>query len=448
MYLNGAAMSRSPSARVPAAVLATVALLGGLTACGSDDEGSGDGGGALEVWTRSADAPAATYEKVFQAFTEQTGIEVDYQPVVEFDTQIQGRAADRDLPDVFINDSGALGTYVSQGWVVPVERESIAGNADISDANWQATQGLDGEYYGVPFSRQAFVTMVRKDWRENLGLDVPETWEDLTALADAFATQDPDGNGEDDTYGMVVPGTTERGYLSWWGSSYIWQGGGDFVTEAGDGTYEPAFDSPGTIEAVEWIKEQFCTPGHVQPNALTSTTLDSRQFNNGEAGIYLTGPYNMAAYDQEPGEDVYEVIPTPAGPAGTTTLAEGENIYLAAGSDQTDAQRQLAEFLISPEAQEIAMALDEQTEPVVRLPVNTTMDAGELRDDERWDLVQQQYDENSKVFPSAIDFTPIRQVTAEGLNAIMSDCDSDVAEGVAGIEEDIASELEAQDLLP
>ncbi|MGP4111171.1 ABC transporter substrate-binding protein [Streptomyces sp. 4N509B] len=443
-------MLRSPSTRIPAALMTAVAVLGGLTACGSDDDGGGSGGGdgPLEVWTRSADLPAATYRKVFDAFTEQTGIEVDYQPVVEFDTQIQGRAASRDLPDVFINDSGSLGTYVSQGWVVPVDPTSVAGHDSISDANWDTTLGLDGEHYGIPFSRQAFVTMVRKDWRENLGLPVPETWEDLTALAEAFATEDPDGNGDDDTFGMVVPGTTERGYLSWWASSYIWQGGGDFVTEAGEGTFEPAFDSPGTVAAVEWIKEQFCTPGHVQPNALTSTTLDSRQFNTGEAGIYLTGPYNLAAYDDQPGKDTFEVIPTPAGPAGTTTLAEGENIYLAAGSDKTDAQQALAEFLISPEAQEIAMALDNSTEPVVRIPVNTELNAGELRADERWDLVQQQYENDSRTFPSAIDFTPIRQATAEGLNAIMSDCGSDVAEGVAQIEEDIASELEAQDLLP
>ncbi|WP_063784406.1 ABC transporter substrate-binding protein [Streptomyces sp. SBT349] len=436
------------SSRAPAAVLALAGMLGTLTACGSDDSESGGGDGPLEVWTRSADAPAATYERVFEAFTEQTGIEVDYQPVVEFDTQIQGRAASRDLPDVFINDSGSLGTYQSQGWLLPVDREAIAGQDGIADTNWDITRGVDGEFYGVPFSRQAFVTVVRKDWREAVGMDVPQTWEDLTALADAFATQDPDGNGNDDTFGMVIPGSTERGYLSWWASSYIWQAGGDFLTEAGEGRYESAFDSPETVQAVEWIREQFCTPGHVQPGALTSTTLEARHFNNGEAGIYLTGPYNFAAYDEAPGTDTFEVIPTPAGPAGSTTLAEGENIYFGAGSDKEDQQRQLAEFLISPEAQEIAMAVEGGSEPVVRLPVTTELQAGEVRQDERWDLVQEQYDTDVRTFPSAIDFTPVRQATAEGLNEIMSDCGGDIAAGVAQIDEDITAELEAQDLLP
>jgi multiple sugar transport system substrate-binding protein len=400
------------------------------------------------VWSRSGPESASTYERVFQAFTEKTGIEVDYQPVEELDTQLQSRAASRDLPDVFINDSASLGTYVSQGWVVPVEPESIAGNGRISDANWDVTVGLDGKHYSIPYSRQAFMTFVRKDWREKVGLPVPETWDDLTALADAFATQDPDGNGDDDTYGMVVPGSTERGYLTWWASSYIWQGGGDFIAPTGDGTFEAVFDSAGTREAVSWIKEQFCTPGHVQPSALTSTTADIPHFTEGTAGIYLTGPYNISGYDEQPGKDVYEVIPTPAGPAGTTTLAEGENIYLAAGSDMTDEQQRLAEFLITPEAQKIAMAIDttDGSQPVVRLPVNTDLDPGELRHDDRWDLVQEQYDTDVRTFPSAIDFTPVKQAVAEGLNVLLSDCGNDVGDAVAQINSDITAELEAQDL--
>ncbi|TDC19847.1 extracellular solute-binding protein [Streptomyces sp. 8K308] len=442
-------MRRPSTARTTTILLASSALLAGLTGCGSgSDSDSADGGGTLEVWTRSGPEAAATYERVFEAFTEETGIQVDYQAVQEFDTQIQSRAAARDLPDVFINDSAALGTYVSQGWVVPVDPESISGHDLVSDANWDVTVGLDGEHYGIPFSRQAFVTFVRKDWREQLGLPVPETWDDISALADAFATEDPDGNGDDDTYGMVVPGSTERGYLAWWASSYIWQGGGDFVTSTGDGTYEAAFDSSGTREAVSWIQEQFCTTGHVQPGALTATTADSTQFVEGRAGIYVTGPYNFASYDEQLGSDLFEVIPTPAGPGGTATLAEGENVYLAAGSDMTEEQQRLAEYLISADAQRIAMAVDttDNSQPVVRLPVNTDLDAGELRDDERWNLVQEQYDTDVRTFPSAIDFTPVKQAVAEGLNILLSDCGNDVGEAVTSINEAITAELEAQDV--
>lgn len=45
---------------------------------------------------------------------------------------------------------------------------------------------------------------IRQDWLDNLGLEVPRTWDELAAVAEAFVTQDPDGNGEDDTIGILL----------------------------------------------------------------------------------------------------------------------------------------------------------------------------------------------------------------------------------------------------
>ncbi|WP_211301281.1 sugar ABC transporter substrate-binding protein [Murinocardiopsis flavida] len=424
------------------AMLSTAALLG-LTACSGG--GGGDDSGPLEVWSRSAPDPAKTYEKVFAAFTEKTGVKVDYKPVMEFDQQLQTRAGSKDLPDVLINDSGSLGNYQSQGLLTPIEPGDIKGNEDIADSDWKGSVGVDGKTYGIPFSRQAFGTFVNKEWREKLGKDVPETWADLEELATAFAKDDPDGNGKDDTYGMVVPGSTENGYLGWWASSYLWQGGGDIVADTGDGTFESAVASPENEKTVEWIRTQFCTKGNVQPGALTATTSNAPFFPEGTAGIYLTGPYVMAEYDKKLGKEKYEVIPTPAGPGGATTLAEGENIYFGAGSGKEADKKQLAEFLISPEGQEIAMTGTSQ--PVVRLPVNTGLDAAEVRKDDRWKVFQDSYENDAKAFPSAINFTPVRQGLAEGLNAVMADCDSDIPAALDELDTAINDELESQDVL-
>lgn len=45
---------------------------------------------------------------------------------------------------------------------------------------------------------------IRKDWLDKLGLSVPTTMQELLAVADAFTTKDPDGNGVDDTFGMAL----------------------------------------------------------------------------------------------------------------------------------------------------------------------------------------------------------------------------------------------------
>ena len=45
---------------------------------------------------------------------------------------------------------------------------------------------------------------VRKDWMETLGIDDPQTAEEFIEMCVRFATDDPDGNGEDDTMGFSL----------------------------------------------------------------------------------------------------------------------------------------------------------------------------------------------------------------------------------------------------
>ncbi|MBE1877631.1 ABC transporter substrate-binding protein [Myceligenerans pegani] len=437
-------------ARLGAGAAVGALAVAGLAACSAGGSGNGDADGSIEIWTRSAEESAASYQFAFDAFTEQTGIEIDYQPVQEFDTQLQARAQQGDLPDLFINDAGSLGNYVEQGLVLPVDPQAIDGGDQIPQSTWDENIGADGSVYGVPFSRQANITVVRRDWREALGIDAPETWEDLTALAEAFATEDPDGNGEDDTYGMVVPGSAQSGYIFRWGVPYIWQAGGDILQDNGDGTFAAVFDSPETVTAIEWIQEQFCTPGVVVPGSVNLTTADTPFFGEGTAGIYLTGPYNLSTFDNLVGRDNVEIVPMPAGPAGTTSFSEGENIYFGASSDKADLQRQLAEFLITPEAQELMMKAEANdagvtAQPVVRIPVNENVDVGAVKDDERWNLVADAY-ADSKHFPWSIDFLPYRQIVADGMNAVAADCQADAAAGVSEVQAQLVAQLEADGL--
>ncbi|MFF1822898.1 ABC transporter substrate-binding protein [Kribbella sp. NPDC058245] len=438
--------TRSLPVRGAVAVVSALVVAGTLNACGGSDSKNADSAAPLEVWSRSAPDPAKTYEEIMAAFTKKTGIKVDYKGVIEFDTQLQARASSKDLPDVMINDAGLLGAYQSQGYLTKIDKGSISGGDQISDETWAQNQGLDGATYGVPFSRQAFGTLVRSDWRKKLGLPQPKNWEELAALANAFATKDPDGNGKADTYGMVVPGSSKKGYIGWWAASYIWQAGGDIVEKAGDAKYKSVINTPQTKTALEWIRTQFCTPGNVVPGSLNLTTAETPFFGEGKAGIYLTGPYTFNGYDKQLGKDKYEVIPMPKGPAGTTTLAEGENIYFGAGSKKADQQKALAEFLISPEAQQIGMAATTTNQPVVRIPVNKTLDAGTVRKDPRWTLVQDEYTKDSKSFIWAINFQPIRQALGEGINQMMSSCTSDLDAGLKSLDTAITAELTSQDL--
>ena len=50
---------------------------------------------------------------------------------------------------------------------------------------------------------------IRQDWLDNLGLEAPRTWDELVAVAEAFVKEDPDGNGENDTIGILGPSNSD-----------------------------------------------------------------------------------------------------------------------------------------------------------------------------------------------------------------------------------------------
>ncbi|MBZ3901805.1 ABC transporter substrate-binding protein [Streptomyces griseiscabiei] len=430
-----------------AAMITVAGLAFGTAACGSGSDSAGGGDpNTLEVWTRSNPDPAATYERVFAAFTEKTGIKIDYQPVINFDQQLQSRASTKDLPDVMINDTALMGSYQSQGLLKPIDPDSIEGHDQITDKSWASTVGVDGRHYGIPYSRQAQTLMIRTDWLKKLGLKAPTTWAQMLSVAKAFAERDPDGDGRKDTYGMVVPGSAQNGYAAWWGASFLWSGGAKIIEKDGTG-YRPAMDSAAAVRTVGWMKDNlFCGDnGVIQPGAISAITGTATNFQDGNAGMYLTGPYNIATFDTTPGKDTYEVVPFPAGPAGSTVLADGENVYFGARTGKAKQEQALAAFLISPEGQKLAMTGKNQ--PVVRIPVNSTLDAARVRDDPRWSVVQKAYEDASEQFPNAPDFAPIKQDTDDALNAVFTYCGSDVGSGLKELNDTLAGDLKDQDLL-
>jgi len=439
-----------------AALVAGLVALG-AAACGDSSSAGGDAGDAagagqdakstLEIWVRKPPGSGSekTAMKLAETFTASSGVPTKVTALFEdFETKLQQAAAQKNLPDIVINDTGQLGGLVTQGLVREVTKEDIEGADSLTPISWQAAQGADGAYHAVPFSAQSFALFIRSDWRAKVGLDVPKTWAELDALAAAFTTGDPDGNGAADTYGYVVPGSTKRGYTSWYLSSFLWSGGGDFLS-GGDGAFAPAIADAESVAAVDWFKNQFCTAGTVAPGAVTMETTQAHPlFEAGQAGIYLTGPYNMARFDKSLGKDKYEVVPAPPGPGGeSVSLAEGENVYLMAGSANEAGQEAFAEFVISTEGQTIGMAGDSDG-GIVRLPVNATVDLASVRTDERWQTFEGIYQSSGRYIPAVPDWTPFRQASADTINAIVADCDSDTKAELDKLAETFGAELEKQ----
>ncbi len=43
---------------------------------------------------------------------------------------------------------------------------------------------------------------IRQDWLDKFGLEIPQTMDELLTVIDKFTNEDPDGDGENNTYGI------------------------------------------------------------------------------------------------------------------------------------------------------------------------------------------------------------------------------------------------------
>jgi multiple sugar transport system substrate-binding protein len=445
---------RRPLALAAAGLVAAAAL----SACSSAKSSSaGSGGlatsknktatGELNVWIRGAGDSPKAYQKIFDAFTAQTGIKVKIgkATLTDFETALTAAASAHQLPDMVLDDAAQMGNFESQGIILPVDKKSFTGADQLTDAAWKSAQDLKGQTYAVPFSAQANVLLVRKDWLAKVGMQAPASWDDIAKVAQAFTTQDPDGDGKNDTYGLDIPGSTARGYTSWYWSSFLYAAGGDFLKSAGNGKYTAVVNSPAALASAKFLEDQICTAKDVQPSVLgDDTTATNKAFQTGVAGMYLTGPYAFATMDATKVKGQYTVVALPPGPGGApATLAEGTDIYTMADSKQDEVTK-LEEFMVTPQAQQLGMT-GVPTASVVRLPVNSGVDAASVHgSDQRWQLAQQVYTQSGHYeFDNMPNWTQLRQKASDDLNKLFASC-GDTQSALNGMNDDLDAILKQQ----
>ncbi len=97
---------------------------------------------------------------------------------------------------------------------------------------------IDGKIYGVYRARTLGRSgmSIREDWCEKVGLGLPTTIDEFYEVLKAFKEKDPDGNGKDDTFGMIMTTspTTLNPMAIWFGAPNTWG-------EDENGDLKPAF---------------------------------------------------------------------------------------------------------------------------------------------------------------------------------------------------------------
>jgi putative aldouronate transport system substrate-binding protein len=152
---------------------------------------------------------------VLLAMQEATGVKVEWETALgqDYATMIQTRlAASSDLPDI-VQLPGTPLKYALEGVIADLT-EMIPWYAPNYQKWLETVPGArkfvttpDGKIYTFPgtikedISKMAsnpYLIEVRADWLEKLGLNFPETLDDLHDVLVAFKDGDPNGNGTDD----------------------------------------------------------------------------------------------------------------------------------------------------------------------------------------------------------------------------------------------------------
>jgi putative aldouronate transport system substrate-binding protein len=130
-----------------------------------------------------------------------------------FKQKVNLAIASNDLPDAMVVDRNQLrklidndmledltGTYEKYGSKLVKDIYASTKGKALDDAT------SDGKLYGLPNvaieADAPSLLWLRQDWLDKLKLPVPKTIDDIGKIAQAFATQDPDGNGKPDTVGL------------------------------------------------------------------------------------------------------------------------------------------------------------------------------------------------------------------------------------------------------
>lgn len=113
---------------------------------------------------------------------------------------------------------------------------------------------IDGRIYGLPRMRTLgrYGIIYREDWLENVGLSEPKTINEFYNMLKAFTKNDPDKNGKNDTYGMILTNANISFDImqTWFGVPKSWG-----IKD--DGSLIPAHLTDGYKEALKFFRRLY-----------------------------------------------------------------------------------------------------------------------------------------------------------------------------------------------
>ncbi|MFP4974638.1 extracellular solute-binding protein [Paenibacillus sp. CN-4] len=218
-----------------------------------------------------------------------TGIQVKIEkPAADYSKKLMAALAGGEKYDLVYMGKTEMDQLVEQGVLMELS-DKIAGSSVLSDPaviepeEWMQIEYDGGKRYAV-FNKKEGGTLpiVRQDWMEKLKLAEPATLDDYYAVLKAFKEQDPDGNGQADTYGLSTAGLYDiQGFMSAAGVKYKY-----VIDDQGKRSIPYATEA--AVPVYEWFAKLY-QEGILDPNFATNDTAKMRE-------LFLTDRVGVVTY--------------------------------------------------------------------------------------------------------------------------------------------------------
>ncbi|MDQ1913480.1 extracellular solute-binding protein [Paenibacillus sp. GD4] len=316
---------------------------------------------------------------------EKTGVEYKLMttpPGSEPTEYLNLLIASDDLPDILRPIGGVEQTLIGQGGALPLDDllPKYAPNVwkNIPKEAWDIVRSAspDGHIYYIPkvFLVPERAPMIRKDWLDKVGMQMPKTTEEYKEVLKAFRDKDPNGNGKKDE----LP-TSGREFGKWMDHLFgmygvaMWEGNPEW--DIYDGKIQYAGVTPNMKAAIAYIRELYAEKLLDNETFLNKGDVWQAKINNNLVGSWYHLPANVrdrytAMLKGQP--DAYIVgmpVPKANGFQGFVTqksMGEPEWIIPAAAKKNAEASLRLLDFFYDQNNDEfIRFGLEGQQHQVV-----------------------------------------------------------------------------------
>jgi putative aldouronate transport system substrate-binding protein len=163
-------------------------------------------------------------------------------------------------------------------------------NLSAQEALFYDNISVNGRVYGVPLFRDLGRAAIhyRKDWFDAMGLTVPKSLESWYEAIRRIALEDPDRNGKNDTYGLIVDKNYNQGTFSMLTRLSVAMGGAN-KWDISNGSFVPEFMTSEFFETMKLFRRLY-SEGLINPDfAVVDATEADKLFEAGKAGLRISG---------------------------------------------------------------------------------------------------------------------------------------------------------------